>query len=76
MGFFIYESDYFHKKKNKYAWEIWEYDKNKLEFIKNNGYTLEVIWESDFKNNNKIIKHIIEKYVTNNSSTPERSRQN
>jgi len=70
-----YESDYFHKKKNKYAWEIWEYDKNKLELIKNNGYTLEVIWESDFRNNNKIIKHIIKKYVTNNSSTPEPSRK-
>jgi G:T-mismatch repair DNA endonuclease (very short patch repair protein) len=71
-----YNSNYFNKKKSKYAWEIWEYDKNKLELIKNNGYTLEVIWESDFKNNNKIINHIIEKYVTNNSSTPERSRQN
>jgi hypothetical protein len=47
-----------------------------LELIKNNGYILVVIWESDFKSNDKIIKHIIEKYVTNNSSTPERSRQN
>ena len=71
-----YNSTYFNKKKSKYAWEIWEYDKNKLELIKNNGYILEVIWESDFKSNDKIIKHIIEKYVTNNSSTPERSRQN
>jgi len=71
-----YKSDYYNKKKNKFAWEIWEYDKNKLELIKNNGYTLEVIWESDFKNNNKIIKHIIKKYVTNPITTPERSRQN
>jgi very-short-patch-repair endonuclease len=71
-----YDSNYFNKKKNKYAWEIWEYDKNKLELIKNNGYNLEVIWERDFKNDNKIINHIIEKYVTNHSSTPERTRQN
>jgi G:T-mismatch repair DNA endonuclease (very short patch repair protein) len=71
-----YTSDYYHKKKNKYAWEIWEYDKNKLELIKNNGYNLEVIWENDLKNDNKIIKHIIEKYVTNQFTTPEWSRQN
>jgi len=71
-----YNSNYFNKKKNKYAWEMWEYDKNKLELIKNNGYNLEVIWESDFKNNNKIINYIIEKYVTNQFTTPEWPRQN
>jgi hypothetical protein len=71
-----YNSDYFNKKKGKYAWEIWEYDKNKLELIKNYDYNLEVIWEDDLKNNDKIIKHIIKKYVTNNISTPERTQQN
>jgi hypothetical protein len=60
-----YNSMYFNKKKNKYAWEIWEYDEIRVELIKNNGYNLEVIWETDLKNNNKIINHIIEKYVKN-----------
>lgn len=71
-----YDSKYFHKKKNMSAKEIWDYDKNKLELIRNNGYNLEVIWESDFKNNNKIIKCIIEKYDTNQITTPGPSRKN
>ena len=54
---------------------MWEYDKNKLELIKNYGYNLEVIWESDLKDNNKLLKNIITKYVTNNNSTPEWSRK-
>ena len=59
----------------KFAWELWEYDNNKLEFIKNNGYNLEVIWEKDLKNNNKLIETIISKYDTKFNSTPERSRK-
>jgi G:T-mismatch repair DNA endonuclease (very short patch repair protein) len=70
-----YKSTYFNKKKNLFAWEMWEYDKNKLELIKNYGYNLEVIWESDLKDNNKLLKNIITKYVTNNNSTPEWSRK-
>jgi G:T-mismatch repair DNA endonuclease (very short patch repair protein) len=71
----IYNNDYFNKKKNMFAWQIWEYDRSKLDLIKDNGYNLEVIWEGDLKNNNKIIKHIIKKYVTNTNfrTTPERS---
>jgi len=70
-----YNKDYFNKKKNMFAWQIWEYDRSKLDLIKDNGYNLEVIWEGDLKNNNKIIKHIIKKYVTNTNfrTTPERS---
>jgi G:T-mismatch repair DNA endonuclease (very short patch repair protein) len=70
-----YEPTYFNKKKGKFAWELWEYDNNKLEFIKNNGYNLEVIWEKDLKNNNKLIETIISKYDTKFNSTPERSRK-
>jgi len=64
-----YDKDYFNVKKNKYAWEIWDYDKSKLDLIKNEGYNLEVIWEGDLKNNNKLINNIIKKYVKNNFST-------
>lgn len=45
------------------AKEIWDYDSKKIDLIKNNGYNLEVIWETDFKNDDKLIYKIIEKYV-------------
>ena len=42
-----YESDFFNKKKGKFAWELWDYDKKKNERIKSYGYNLEVVWEGD-----------------------------
>lgn len=41
-------------------------DNNRLELIKNYGYNLEVIWESELKyNNNKIIE-ILQKHGEKN----------
>lgn len=57
-----YCSNYFNKKKNKIAKEIWEYDKNKIDLAKTNNYTCEIIWETDYKQNKNIIKNIITKY--------------
>ena len=45
------------------AKQIWEYDSQKIDLIKKYGYNLEVIWESELKNDNKLINKIIEKYV-------------
>lgn len=58
-----YNENYFNQKKNKYAKEIWEYDSNKIDLIKNNGYNFEVIWESELKNDDKLINKIIDNYV-------------
>lgn len=58
-----YTEDYFNKNKSMTAKEIWEYDSKKIDLIKNYGYNLEVIWEHDLKNDNKLINQIIEKYV-------------
>lgn len=60
-----YQSDYHHKIKNKTAEEIWDYDNKKIDFLIGNGYLLEIIWESDFKNNSKLIKNLIKKYAKN-----------
>jgi hypothetical protein len=57
-----YDKNYIHTKKNKTALEIWEYDSNKLDLAKINGYHCEVIWESDYKKNKKIINDLITKY--------------
>lgn len=62
-----YASDYHHGYKNKTAEEIWVYDKKKIDILKDKGYNLEIIWESDFKKNPKLIKNIIKKYVKNKS---------
>lgn len=59
----LYTSDYFNKKKNMFAWQIWEQDKLKKELAEKNGYKLFIIWERDFMFNkeieiNKIINNL------------------
>jgi len=61
-----YGQDYYHKIKKKTAKEIWERDNIKIDLVKKNGYTLEVLWEYDFNQNPKIINEIIKKYVKKN----------
>jgi peptidoglycan hydrolase CwlO-like protein len=53
-------------KQEKTAKEIWERDNIKIDLIKKNGYTLEVLWEYDYNQNPKIINEIIKKYVKKN----------
>lgn len=60
-----YEKDYFNSKKSKFAWELWEYDKSKVDLIKSYGYNIEVVWECDFNTDNKIIETILDKYAKN-----------
>jgi flagellar motility protein MotE (MotC chaperone) len=69
-----YDKDYFNQKKSMFAWELWEYDRLKLDLIRKKGYNIEVIWEFDFKSNKTIIEEIIFKYERQkNNSTPGRS---
>jgi G:T-mismatch repair DNA endonuclease (very short patch repair protein)/predicted RNA-binding Zn-ribbon protein involved in translation (DUF1610 family) len=58
-----YCSDYYHQVKKKTAKEMWDYDEKKVDLIKKYGYNLEVVWETELKNDNKKINHIIQKYV-------------
>jgi hypothetical protein len=70
-----YDANYFNKKKGKFAWELWDYDKSKLDLIESYGYNIDVIWEQDFLTNNEIIKNIISKYDKKSITTPNRSRK-
>lgn len=57
-----YSKEYFHQVKGMTAEQLWEYDKNKIDLIKNKGYNLEVVWESDYKSDKTIINNLIKKY--------------
>jgi G:T-mismatch repair DNA endonuclease (very short patch repair protein) len=57
-----YGPDYFNQKKQKTAKELWEYDKNKIDLIREKGYNLEIVWESDLKEDHTIINKLIKKY--------------
>jgi len=61
-----YNFDYYHELKKMFAEEIWNYDKKKIDLIKSNGYNLEVIWETEYNKNPKLINKIIKKYVKKN----------
>lgn len=55
-----YKSDYFNRKKDMFAWELWEQDKRKKEIAEKKGYKLFIIWEADYKfNKEKEINNII-----------------
>lgn len=58
VGFFIFSILPFDTSVEK----LWEYDKNKVDIILNNGYNLEVVWESDYKLDKTIINKLIKKY--------------
>jgi G:T-mismatch repair DNA endonuclease (very short patch repair protein) len=66
-----YDRYYLNKKKGKTAQEIWDYDRSKIDLIKNFGYNIEVIWEQELKNNNNKIIEIIHKYDPKTRFTPE-----
>lgn len=57
-----YSGEYYNKKKNKLAKDIWKYDNDKLYLVKNKNYLYEVIWETDYKKDKDLINKIIEKY--------------
>jgi hypothetical protein len=59
----LYKSDDFIQKysNGKYAKEIWNYDEKRLTAIKNAGYEVKVIWESDYYTNpEKILEECVE----------------
>jgi G:T-mismatch repair DNA endonuclease (very short patch repair protein) len=57
-----YNADYYNQVKGKTAKELWDYDKKKIDLIRSYGYNLEVVWESDLKEDNTIINKLIKKY--------------
>lgn len=59
-----FKYDYFHRHKKKTASQIWDEDLLRVEKIKNLGYNLEVIWESDL-NDPEFIQKLKSKYVKN-----------
>ena len=46
-----YSFDYFNKRKNMTAKEIWEYDKEKINTAESYGYKVLVVWESEYNEN-------------------------
>lgn len=60
-----YDENYLHPHKKKTAGKIWEEDLIRVDNLRNMGYTLVVIWESEFDSTNTI-KDILKKYDSKN----------
>lgn len=45
-----YNKNYYHKHLKMFAYEIWEKDEMRINSIKNVGYDVLIIWESDYNN--------------------------
>lgn len=71
--------DYWHGNPKKYKndcfirktkiQDIWEHDKNKIEDIKNNGYEVLIIWESDYIENPELILKLCKEFLNENKNT-------
>lgn len=50
---------------NKTAEEIWTHDKQRIDFLESIGYSVLIIWESDWKKNKSECISLIKKYYEN-----------
>jgi very-short-patch-repair endonuclease len=50
---------------NKTSEEIWTYDKQRIDFLESIGYSVLIIWESDWKKNKSECISLIKKYYEN-----------
>jgi len=56
----FYKKDYFHKRKQMTAEEIWKKDEERINSLQSLGYNVEIIWEFDYNDNKeKILSEII-----------------
>jgi hypothetical protein len=62
---FIYSPEYFHKFMKCTAQEKWNADKKKIDLIKDAGYEVLVIWESEYKQSPELIIDKCIKYLSN-----------
>jgi len=58
-----YTSSYFNRGKKKTAEEIWERDNQRKEQFQKMGYKFLCLWESDIRNNPKIVRSKIKKNI-------------
>ena len=65
----VYPPDYWDKVKKRYVYEKWEKDEQKIEFAREQGYNVEVIWEHEWKrlsDKTRFVQKIIRKYLKQN----------
>ena len=64
-----YTSSYFNRGKKKTAEEIWERDTQRKEQFQKMGYKFLCVWESDIRNNPKIVRSKIKKNIRLDNQT-------
>lgn len=60
-----WNSNDIHPQKNRPAKKIWEYDNYKKLLCEKHGYDYLFIWESDYRNNKKVLNEIIKNKINN-----------
>ena len=51
----LYEKDFYNKLSKKFAWQIWEKDKRKIQIAVQKGYSVLTIWEKDYNTNKDLV---------------------
>jgi len=59
----FYEKNYFNQKKKLNAQQIWNYDNERKTFLEGLGYKVVIVWEHDYKTNNKQVLNIIKECI-------------
>lgn len=51
----LYEKDFYNKLSKKFAWQIWEKDKRKIQIAIQKGYSVLTVWEKDYNTNKDLV---------------------
>ena len=60
---YFYEKDYFNQKKKLNAEQIWNYDNERKTFLEGLGYKVIIVWEHDYKTDNKQVLNTIKECI-------------
>jgi endogenous inhibitor of DNA gyrase (YacG/DUF329 family) len=61
----IYDDLFFNKKSKSFSYEIWEHDKKRIDFLKENNYNILIIWEHEWKTNKEKIFITAKEFLKN-----------
>ena len=59
----LYDSVYFNKNKQQFAYEIWERDRIKQKLCEDQNIDLLIVWEQDYKDNEQLELNRVKEFI-------------
>lgn len=59
----FYKDDYFHRQKNKFAYEIRDEDNKRIDLLQEMGYSVMIVWENDYIKNKSETLNKVKQFI-------------